>query len=421
MRPRSPFTSQSKSLAVPESTPESALDQGQESQSPEFFLVVIPGLEDLALWELRRWRPEVEAKIERGGISLHLPLEEGVELNRLLKIPTRILLRLSSFGCRDFPKLFRKISGFPWGKFVGTEAGLSFSASSHGSRLRIKKRIEETCQDGWRAHLKKSGRKIDKDKDHHDLEILVRFVDDVCTLSLDTSGEALYKRGLRAMISEAPLRETIAAALISLMIKSAGGATPEEWVDPMMGGGTLLLEALTLFEPVTTRGFAFEDIEGLKASRPLIAARQKTCLRAVRGYELDEKVIGAARENLSQAIRSLGSTSSTSVEIESRDFFTAEVLPKGSSRWLIANPPYGERLKIEGRLSDYYARLFETAEKVVHPERAGFILPAKVDASRLQIPRGWRLVENVRFSNGGLPVAAVVFECPARVALDSTN
>ncbi len=202
------------------------------SQGYEFYLIITPGFEELALQELSRWDNGLdgEATVSRGGITLNLKsLEAGFELNRVLKIPTRILLRLSKFGCRDFPKLFKKVSSFEWENWVSDETQLTFQASSHASRLFVKKRIEQTCEEARERYLK--SREKDPRPPGIEQTILVRLDDDVCTLSIDTSGEILHKRGTRPLASEAPIRETMAcpprtATARSLMGICASGAAP---------------------------------------------------------------------------------------------------------------------------------------------------------------------------------------------------
>jgi putative N6-adenine-specific DNA methylase len=388
------------------------MNSGNQTNSYYFFLVTPTHLEDVVLEELRAWLPDARAEVVKGGIELETDLAHGLELNRVLKTPTRILLRLADFGCRDFPKLFRKISGFPWEEWLDQSAAVEFSVSTHTSRLRMKKRIEETCKDGYRARLKKqratagaTSQTLAKAGSTEPVSIFVRFVDDVCTLSLDTSGEILHKRGLRPMTADAPLRETLAATLLLLLERESGGAsTGIELVDPMMGGGTFLLEARDLRQTITSRAFAFESpaLAPLKKrAEPGVTLKcdRPSSITSLVGYEADEKTWRAAKTNLGE----------DRAELHCQDFFAAGALPPGPQRWLIANPPYGERLKVQGSLADFYARLFAQAEKVASPEAALFLLPSKVSGGRLRVPAAWRKVAERNFSNGGLPVTAHIF------------
>ena len=115
-----------------------------------FFLVAVPGLEDLVRAELREWYPDLEATVEHGGVSLHAPLSVGLGLNFALKTPTRILWRIADFRVRDFPKLYNKISLLPWNDWLVPDAQLDIQVATRLSRLKIKKRIEESCLEGYR-------------------------------------------------------------------------------------------------------------------------------------------------------------------------------------------------------------------------------------------------------------------------------
>lgn len=381
-----------------------------------FYFVVTPGFEDVAEAELRRWWPETppaEAiRRGRGGIEVELPLAVGLECNHVLKTPTRILLRLMDFGCRDFPKLFRKLSSFAWDEWIGDEIAVDFQVSSHASRLRIKKRIEETCKDARRAFLKK--RQVGKTESVTTLSVFVRFHDDVCTVSLDTSGEILHKRGLRVLASEAPLRETLAASLLLLLeqVSPLAEKTGYELVDPMMGGGTFLIEARDLGVRVDSRGFAYQSclplLQRLESSPILRRAETGVEFESLVGFEADAKVCAAALENLKRAEGT--QVPQPRIETHCVDFMQAETLPARGKRWLVANPPYGERIQVQGRLSEFYESFLAACERVVEPERACFIFPQKSLPRKLRLPKGWSLVGERPFLNGGIAVVAMLYQ-----------
>jgi putative N6-adenine-specific DNA methylase len=378
----------------------------------EFYLICLPGFEELVRAELETWLPNQKIAVEKGGLTVFLPLAQGLSLNRVLKTPTRILLRLAKFGCRDFPKLFRKLSGLNWQDWVGDGVPVEFIASSHRSWLKIKRRIEETSDEAYKASLKKRALKPVTAPAE---TVLLRIDSDVCTVSLDTSGELLHKRGYRPLSSDAPLRETIASALLLMMERSADKTNRVELIDPMTGGGTFLLEAAGLRKPVSSREFAYmqnpvlmkrAQAEGL----PDLASQAGDPYSSFIGYDLDEKALVSAQGNWAQ-IRD-----SRTVQWERRDFALAPALPPDSSgveRWLIVNPPYGERLRVEGRLKDYYERLLQAAAEVARPTRACFLFPEKVRPLTLRLPKGWAIADELAFSNGGLPVRAVVYRASA--------
>lgn len=367
----------------------------------EFFLVALPGLEDLVKAEVADWFPAFETKVEYGGVTVNAPLAQGLAMNLVLKTPTRILLRVASFTCRDFPKLFNKVSGLKWREWIDPSCELEVHASTSRSRLKIKKRIEGTCLEAWKKQQKNL-----KTSHVNKASLYVRFLDNLCTLSLDTSGERLHKRGSRQLVGTAPLRETIAGALIQLMGRKIGASDtrPVELIDPMMGSGTFLIEALFRDRLVEKRDFAFEVFADQPGELPkLQASRHK--IESLIGFEQDEKTLTAAKENL----RTI--ENDCEIKLRAEDFFKAEKLPASPNRqrWVLVNPPYGERLKVKEPLGEFYARLFATTDKVADPDLACFILPLKAVHGKFDLPHHWKAIEKRRFSNGGIPVIAFIF------------
>ena len=375
-----------------------------------FFLIVPPGFEQIAVQELRYWLPEVEIiEQSRGGIGFKASLQKGYELNQVLKIPARILLRLADFGCSDFPKLFKKTKSFEWSRWLPKNSKVQVEASSHQSRLKIKSRIESTVLDA----LGKSGMKPSSDDDA--IRIYVRIVDDVCYLSLDTSGEILHKRGYREYTPDAPLRENLAAAIL-LTAEEAykniyGEKSQPMVIDPMAGSGTFLIEALNLFRQ-NRREYAFEKF--VNAPKTTSEVKNRKWVSGVFGIEADTKAIVAARK----AFSNFGDKDSE-FAIEHADVFkdpSANLKKKldevrsSQHKILVCNPPYGKRLKIEEPFAIYYPKLLNRFEELFAPQITSIILPQKVNLERLKIPAAWEMARTDSFSNGGFAVVLATFK-----------
>ncbi len=366
----------------------------------KFFAVALPGLEDLVQAEIAEWFPDLAVEPVHGGVNVEASLGRGLAMNQVLKTPTRILLRVAEFRARDFPTLYKSVKKIHWRDYVDPSCELEVHVSTRLSRLKIKSRIEETCQDAWVDYRNEArvtavrGRKIG---------LYVRFVEDVCTLSLDTSGERLHKRGSRSFVGEAPLRETIAAALIQMVERKHAGAEGHavEVVDPMAGSGTFLLEAAFRDEVIQSREFAFDHFARAQVEVPSAPVRPFR-FESLVGYEADKKTLGAARENLKNL---------EGVHLRGEDFFKAEPLPPTERRrWVFCNPPYGERIRVKEPLADLYVRLFEAVEKNCRPDLACFLLPSKAVKGKFRLPPGWKVAEKRPFVNGGIPVTAFVFK-----------
>lgn len=377
-----------------------------------FFLIVPPGFEELAEAELHIWLREFvlgsapQIVREKGGLSLELPLEIGFALNGRLKIPSRILLRIADFGCRDFPKLFKKMRGLSWAPWVGENPPVpEFVVSSHGSRLAVKKRIESTCEDGFKAWKKLQAGDAEAVADGKKLTVFVRFFDDVCTVSLDTSGEHLHRRGYKTKATEAPLRENIAAALLYRLLAGTSDVT---LIDPMSGSGTFLSESAIL-PKFLDRKYAFRDFACVRDGGVVVSGEPRGAQQAPhadRFFAFDKSMdaIEAARENFADA------GLSDAIQLKQADLFADEYETISGNRIVVCNPPYGERLKVQGSLANLYSKLLHMIDQKFKPMKVGVLLPEKTNPKTLRLPEGWQTKSNLPFSNGGLPVVFYVFE-----------
>ncbi len=366
----------------------------------KFFAVALPGLEDLVQAEIGEWFPDLPLEAVHGGVNVTAAIGRGLAMNQVLKTPTRILVRVAEFRTRDFPTLYKTIKKIDWREYIDPSCELEVHVSTRLSRLKIKSRIEETCQDAWvdyRNEIRATavrGKKVG---------LYVRFVEDVCTLSLDTSGERLHKRGSRSFVGEAPLRETIAAALIQMVERKHAVADGRgvELVDPMVGSGTFLLEAAFRDEVIQGREFAFDHFAKADVKVPAAPSRPFRFESFV-GFEADKKTLSAAEQNLKGL---------DGVILRQEDFFKSEPLPPSEKqRWVFCNPPYGERIKVKEPLADLYVRLFAAVEEKCRPDVACFLLPSKAVKGKFRLPIGWKVVEKRPFLNGGIPVTAFVFQ-----------
>jgi putative N6-adenine-specific DNA methylase len=371
-----------------------------------FFLIVPPGFEALAEAELLVWlqsfgfEPSTPISREKGGISLDLPLEIGFALNGRVKIPSRILLRLADFGCRDFPKLFKKVRGFDWEPWIFPGAPTpEFVASSHRSRLAIKKRIQSTCEDGfgaWRENKKLIAAETLKRP-----TVMVRFSDDVCTISLDTSGEHLHKRGYKTQTTEAPIRENIAAALLWFILPIDREVV---LIDPMVGSGTFLTESLLLGQSLK-REYSFEEFASVRNNIIKIAdivtkPTMPTVASAI-GFDISADALKAAKAN-SEAAK-------LKIQLDAANLFEDQYEVPSGNRVVICNPPYGERMKIEGSLANHFSKLLHMIDQKLKPELIGVVLPSKVNQKNLRLPENWQAHSTLEFENGGLPVVFYKF------------
>ncbi|NRA44996.1 MAG: hypothetical protein HRU09_08590 [Oligoflexales bacterium] len=392
-------------------------------QFGDFFLVVPPGFSSLALAELQRKQEqiislcqdlgiceehsELQLSCDDEGISITgLPLELGFALNLFLKIPTRILLRLKSFRCRDFPKLFKQSQKVDWKSFIDDRLP-HVKASASKSRLMMLKRIEKTVSDGIAKSFEQG--KESSSSAEQDPTVHVRLFDDTCTLSIDTSGIALYKRHHGKKIGEAPIRETLAAGLLCKLMEYRStilDASSQVLIDPMMGSGTFLLEARTFGIGSDRKNYAFFGFPCLKGKKEGFLKLGSSLLNVTMGiseyigYDRSEKMLNVARENLGNF---------PEITLKQQDIFAELKHPAPESPILICNPPYGKRIGFKDDPGFFFNKLLKNIYDKWNPCLAGLIVPEDVFRNKVfKIPSQFKLLEAFKFTNGGVKVRFLI-------------
>ncbi|MEZ0392068.1 MAG: RNA methyltransferase, partial [Pseudobdellovibrionaceae bacterium] len=268
-----------------------------------------------------------------GGLLLEAPLHIGLQINFFSKLANRVLLRVKEFKVRDFPKLFQTLQSLKKDPLL-QNLKFNYQVSASESRLNNEKRLKEILLEVFGAETEDS-----------EQSLFLRMHQDLCSLSLDSTGLHLHKRSQRTSQGAAPLRETLAAFCVRKLIGDEGIAFLQKFtlVDPMCGTGTLLREAATLYQPTLRHDFSFlqwaQTPKIFKSSQlrnnypefhPLFAG--------LKGLDRDEKSVERAQASL----QALGHSS----EISNEDLFKTTAKSEKLC-WVIANPPYGERLKAE--------------------------------------------------------------------------
>lgn len=382
-----------------------------------FFVSTPLGFEEATLLEMKEVWPYLlakdskkhdlpfpEVKVLQGGIEFEADLFTGVQLNFFLKTANRILMRLASFKARDLPKFYGKFRTMPWLEYLA-HANVEWEVSAQTSRINNEKRLQETASDALNEIFK------DVQGPTPCGSIYIRMIDDQCTISLDTSGEHLHKRGWSILKGEAPLRETIAAFLIKSMIENETAADLENITlfDPMVGSGTFLTEGRTLGAGQFNRKFAFQDWK--RAPKLFLSSAfafnydlpVRKYFAAFKGNDIDSKMKEVSEKNFAEAERQLATYQRKS--FAKADLAVATVdslknLEKASSpTWMIVNPPYGERLeKAAGgmKINDLAERMC----KFGGPQKLGILFPEKLPLT--VAPMGYKVAKEIKINNGGI-------------------
>ncbi|MEO0916985.1 MAG: class I SAM-dependent RNA methyltransferase [Pseudomonadota bacterium] len=304
------------------------------------FLVVAPGLETALADEARGLGLEVD-DVSPGGVACNGSWRDIWRANLELRGATRVLVRIASFRALHLAQLDKRSRKVPWNEWLKTEVPVSVEATCRKSRIYHAKAAVQRVE---RA-LEAAGYAV---KPRSPVAIKLRIEDDLATVSLDTSGASLHKRGLKHEVNKAPMRETLAA----LFLRSAGFTGQVTVYDPMCGSGTFVLEAAEIangLQPGRARSFAFEHLEGFDRGaydRLKSLPHTQSTIRFF-GSDRDAGVIRMSEANAARA----GITEVTSF----RQAAIGDVIPPQASPGLvIANPPYGGRIGNKGALHGLY-------------------------------------------------------------------
>lgn len=362
-----------------------------KKHTDQLFAATSPGLEGVCAAELTALGM-AGVKAVAGGVEFTGALRELYLANLWLRTASRVVVRFGELRCRDFPTLYRKALQLPWGRFVKPGTRLQVRATCRRSRLQHTERIADTLQ---KAMTRALGGMSPDEKAPTQL-LIVSVEDDLCRLSLDSSGELLHRRGYRQDIGAAPLRETLAAGILMLL----GWQGDQPLFDPMCGSGTFLIEGAMLAlnrPPGAEREFAFMGWpryrQGLWQALLLEAAKLgKECCPPLTGADRDSEVLDAARRNAKRA----GVSDYLLLQpVE----LSQQAIPPSSPGVALANPPYGARLG-RGELDDIYRDLGRVYSQVLPGWHRAFLCPDP----RLAKVVGLSLQQIGNLQNGGIRV-----------------
>ncbi len=340
-----------------------------------YFAAVSPGLEDLCYNELKALGlPSENVSIVDGGVEFAAKLVDCYQANLHLRTASRILLRIDRFKASGFRQLEKKTAQIPWELYLPSTGGVKMSVSARHCRLYHTDAVGQCISAAIDKRL--TGYDLPEGAGSN-LSVFVRGLDDRFTISIDSSGEHLHKRGLKRHYGKAPLRETMAAAALLL----AGYRPPEPLIDPMCGTGTFSLEAALMarnIPPGWFREFAFRHW-------PSFSPRRWRYLkhRCEARFSSPPRPIIFASDQDSAACRRLETcirqnSLSDIITVSEKNFFDFQPQDVTDQTGVIViNPPYGIRLgsldeseKLWGAIGDILKRAYQGWKVVlVAPDR----------------------------------------------------
>jgi putative N6-adenine-specific DNA methylase len=370
-----------------------------------FFAATPPGFEPLCLQELSSLHPVVgHARVTLGGVEFKGRLEDCYRANLSLHLPNRILMRINEFKSTNFRQLERKAGDIPWELYLYPGSILKVQVATKHCRLHHSAAISDRFQKAIANQLSgiqhaEKPPKIAATEQN----IFVRGKDDRFSVSIDSSGDLLYKRGLKKHPGKAPLRETLAAAALRLSKYDSS----QPLIDPMCGAGTFSLEGALMAKrmpPGWFRDFAFEEWPSYLAKRWEYIRRQ-----AQSGFVQPDQPIIFASDTDPDACQKLKDCVekfrlSDAVSVNQKDFF--DLAPRKLTDQIgviCINPPYGRRM---GARYDSHEKFHAICDKLKNDYRGWklvLIAPSRKLAGT--VPFG---TESYPILHGGLKLTLLV-------------
>lgn len=344
------------------------------SKDFEIFLATAPGLENVLYDEVRS-KGFKQAKAIPGGVTIQGGWPEVWRANLWIRGASRVLARIESFQVLHLAQLDKRAREMAWGNILKPQTPFRVEVVCSKSRIyhegaaaeRIEKAISETLNAPYAPDA--------------EITVMARIHRDVCTISLDTSGELLHRRGYKQAVNKAPMRENMAA----LFLQQCGYKGTEPVFDPMCGSGTFVIEAAEIaarLNPGRARHFAFEkfsnfDPAAWEAMRSV--HRQPTNELHFYGSDRDEGAVAMSRENAARA----GVSARTEFEQRTISDITP---PTGTPGLVIVNPPYGTRIGDKRKLMSLYQTLGDVLRARFSNWRVGIITTDVALANATSLP-----------------------------------
>ena len=359
------------------------------------------GFEDVLAKELQQLGA---MHIKKGVRSVAFEGDKGFmyKANLCLRTAVKILKPIHTFYVKNEEELYRNIYKMKWNTYLKSSATFAVDATlytevfNHSRYVALK--VKDAIVDKFRAL---EGKRPAVDVKHPDVRIHIHVQREKVTVSLDSSGRSLHQRGYRTLTNIAPINEVLAAGMLLL----SGWEGQCNFLDPMCGSGTLLIEAAMIAcnipANINRKEFAFEKWNDFDAA--LFELIMESSLKKARefrhtiyGYDKAPSAMRKAKDNIKNA--NLGDY----IRLEHRNFFESEKTQAGKLH-IVFNPPYGERLQVT---TDFYKQTGDTL-KQRYPETDAWFITSDMEALKHV---GLRPSRKIKLFNGKLESRLVKYE-----------
>ncbi|MFN8274990.1 MAG: THUMP domain-containing protein [Flavobacteriaceae bacterium] len=323
--------------------------------------------------------------------------------NLALRTALKILKPIHRFRAFNDTLLYKGISEIDWSKYLLDNQTFVVDVTVHSEHFThsqfVALKTKDAIVDQFRA---KTGVRPSIDKDRPDLRIHVHIDRDQVSVSLDTSGASLHHRGYRTATNIAPINEVLAAGMLLL----SGWEGQSDFLDPMCGSGTLLVEAAMIAcnipANINRREFAFEkwpdwDADLFDKVTDSLLNRTREFRYTIKGYDKAPSAVHKAKDNIDNA------NLSEYISVQERSFFDTQKETQGPLH-MVFNPPYGERLDIQ--LERFYREIGDTL-KQNYPGTNAWFITANLEALKFV---GLKPSRKIKLYNGSLEARLVKYE-----------
>ncbi len=361
------------------------------------------GMEELLAQELRQLGA---SDIEIGTRNVSFEGDTGFmyKANLCCRTAIKILKPITAFNIFTEEDLYKKIYEMPWENYMDVKGTLAVNATvfsdvfTHSQYIALK--TKDAIVDRFRD---KEGVRPDVDLDHPTLRINIHIDRNICTVSLDSSGESLHKRGYKVESTLAPINEVLAAGMIML----SGFQGQCNFLDPMCGGGTILTEAAMIacnIPPNLNREeFGFEtwpdfDVDLYEKIEEAALKKVRDFPHKIYGFDTDPVAIKKAKENIKSA------NLQDFIEVRQQDFFESEK-QVDKPLFIVFNPPYDERISLTD-VENFYSSIGNTLKRS-YPGTQAWMITSNMEALKFV---GLRPSKKIKLFNGKLESKLVRYE-----------
>ncbi|SCY79448.1 putative N6-adenine-specific DNA methylase [Flavobacterium caeni] len=323
--------------------------------------------------------------------------------NLSLRTALKILKPIHSFRVFNEDSLYKGILAIDWSQYMNENRTFVIDSTVHSEKFNHSEFVSQKTKDAIVDQFRKNtGARPSIDKAHPDLRINVHIDRDQCSVSLDTSGASLHHRGYRTATNIAPINEVLAAGMLLL----SGWDGQGDFLDPMCGSGTILIEAgmiaCNVPANLNRKEFAFEKWNDWDAE--LFDMIMESQLKKVRefhytitGYDKAPSAVIKAKDNIANA------NLSEYINVSERNFFDTQKETQGPLH-MVFNPPYGERLDIQ--LERFYREIGDTL-KQNYPGTSAWFITGNLEALKFV---GLKPSRKIKLFNGSLEARLVKYE-----------